>query len=446
MSWNRFVKPSYVFAAHTLLFCFTILLVLKLDHLVSYSWWTIFFPLFLFHAVVARARFSFPGSYVSNSRHVPLLVVFEMLLCVFLESSYVKKAPTISLKIVFLPLLAFELTILVHNLRMGKALLSAAHRILIDDATWETLCYFCIVISMCFLGAGTVLTLRKLSDDSYSLSWWKLFICFGIAECFAFPVCTKWSNIYRNSQNPLASSSSMTIRYLNSNGGVLVSTEDISENRMCDLGGHVMKIAIIVFQILVCMRLELQVKSAASRFIPLPVVFSPIFLAQGLGVYFAASDLMKKIAILLPTWAGTGTYYTYAARARHSFGFLSRGSRLFVWWSTDEGSREEQARMQSNESSGYNTFSGNPPETKRGLPRNDQTDKARRLRAALKEQKEITKASRQNSETNSCKICFDRDISTVLLPCGHRFLCRICSDKCEKCPFCRAIVEKRLPV
>ncbi|KAL8230789.1 hypothetical protein R6Q57_000567 [Mikania cordata] len=320
----------------------------------------------------------------------------------------VKKAPTISLKIVFLPLLAFELTILVHNLRMGKALLSAAHRILIDDAIWEMLCYFCIVISMCFFGAGTVLTLKKLSaynQHHYTRA--------RIAQCFAFPVCTKWSNIQRNSQNPLASSSSMTIRYLNSNGGVLVSTEDISENRVCGLGGHVMKIAIIVFQILLCMRME--VKSAASRFIPLPVVFSPIFLAQGLGVFFAASDLMKKIVILLPTWAGTGTYYTYAARARHSFGFLSRGSRLFVWWSTDEGSREEQARMQSNASSGqlstslplspiiqsknlrYNTFSGNPSETKKRLPRNDKTEEAQRLRAALNEQKEITKASQQNS-------------------------------------------------
>ncbi|KAI7743658.1 hypothetical protein M8C21_031026 [Ambrosia artemisiifolia] len=353
--WNRVANSSQALSAHTLLLCFTLLLLLKLDHVVSYSWWIIFFPLFLFHAVVARGRFSLPGPSVSHGRQVapfhaivatPLLIAFELLLCVYLESAYDKKPPTVSLKIVFLPLLAFEIAILVDNFRMCKALLPGDDDILSDDAIWETLPHFWVAISMVFFVAATVFTLLKLSGvkicaphlflitsisgDISSLGWWDLFINFGIAECFAFLVCTKWSNpvIHRNSQIPLASSSPTAIRYLDWNSGTVESAEDVSEDTMCglqDIGGHVMKIPIIGFQILLCMRLE--GKPAAARDLPLPVVFSPIFLVQGLGVFFAASNLIEKIVILLRTGAGTGIYFTYAARARDSFGFLQRGSR-----------------------------------------------------------------------------------------------------------------------
>lgn len=82
-----------------------------------------------------------------------------------------------------------------------------------------------------------------------------------------------------------------------------------------------------------------------------------------------------------------------------------------------------------------------------------------------------------------CRVCFEREISVVLLPCRHRVLCRYsytllhsikcncgfcwehiclvlllmcffgghvccrnCSEKCKKCPFCRVTIEERLPV
>ncbi|KAI3726809.1 hypothetical protein L1987_66615 [Smallanthus sonchifolius] len=211
MSWNRIAKSSQALSAHTSLFCFTLLLVLKLDHFVSYSWWIVFFPLFLFHAVVARGRFSLPAPSVSHGRHlvpfhaivaIPLLIAFELLLCVFLESAYVKQTPTVSLKIVFLPLLVLELTILVENFRMCKALLPGDDEILSEDAIWETLPHFWVAISMVFFVAGTVFTLLKLSGDIRSLGWWDLFINFGIAECFAFLVCTKWSNPVYQAHHP----------------------------------------------------------------------------------------------------------------------------------------------------------------------------------------------------------------------------------------------------
>ncbi|KAI3726808.1 hypothetical protein L1987_66614 [Smallanthus sonchifolius] len=138
--------------------------------------------------------------------------------------------------------------------------------------------------------------------------------------------------------------------------------------------------------------MRLEGKPTAARFIPPAVVFSPIFLVQGLGVLFAASNLVEKIVIFLRTGAGTRIYFTYAARARDSFGFLQHGSRLLGWWSTDEGSREEQARIYYNGSSGY------PPEIVKRLPKKDLTEEVWGLQAALNEQTEITKSSQQNYE------------------------------------------------
>lgn len=73
MSWRRVAKSLQGFAAHGLLFTFTLLLVLKLDHTVSYSWWTVFLPMWLFHAVVARGRFSLPAPSVPHDRHFMVL-------------------------------------------------------------------------------------------------------------------------------------------------------------------------------------------------------------------------------------------------------------------------------------------------------------------------------------------------------------------------------------
>ncbi|CAH1431185.1 unnamed protein product [Lactuca virosa] len=117
-------------------------IVLKLDHLVSYSWWVIFFPLFLFHAVVARGRFSLPAPSVPHGRDwAPWHAVVATPL---------------------LPLLAFEVTILVDNFRMCKALLPGDDESVSDDAIWETLPHFWVAISMVFFIAATVFTLLKL--------------------------------------------------------------------------------------------------------------------------------------------------------------------------------------------------------------------------------------------------------------------------------------------
>ncbi|KAG5536240.1 hypothetical protein RHGRI_023879 [Rhododendron griersonianum] len=395
MSWRRVAKSAQALAAHAFLFCFTLLLVFKLDHLVFCSWWVIFFPLWLFHGVVARGRFSLPAPSVPHGRHwapchaivaAPLLIAFELLLCIYLESIAVSGSAAVNLKIVFLPLLAFEIIILIDNFRMCKALLPGDDESVSDEAIWETLPgkiqytesfipslykwktvelgvqvyagglrqHFWVAISMVFFVAATLFTLLKLCGISLSflilyftlecgrisvvhlflnfafpylnaefdgqkgrsspvrrsrtwselvkspppvksppsaivaavcnrrrrlqsplpsafldfllcdvnaLGWWDLFINYGIAECFAFLVCTKWSNpvIHRNFRTREASSSSNAIRYLDWNSGLVVSSDDQSHDRICslqDIGGHIMKVPIIGFQILLCMRLE----------------------------------------------------------------------------------------------------------------------------------------------------------------------------------------------
>ncbi|XP_021905543.1 uncharacterized protein LOC110820399 [Carica papaya] len=416
MSWRRVLKSVQALAAHSLLFSFTLLLVLKLDHIVSYSWWLIFFPLWMFHAVVARGRFSLPAPSVPHNRHwapchavvaTPLLIAFELLLCIYLESIYVYDFAAVTLKIVFLPLLALEIIILIDNFRMCRALMPGDEESMSDEAIWETLPHFWVAISMVFFVAATVFTFLKLCGDVGALGWWDLFINFGIAECFAFLVCTKWSNpvIHRNSRTREASSSSTTVRYLDWNSGLIVSPEEHQhQDRLCglqDIGGHIMKIPVIAFQVLLCMRLEGTPPRA--RDIPIPVLFSPLFLLQSAGVLFAASKLIEKIVLLLRSEAGTGMYFRFSSRVHDCLGFLHHGSRLLGWWSIDEGSREEQARLFHEGSSGL-------------------------------------------VEKVLCRVCFEGEISVVLLPCRHRILCSKCCEKCKKCPICRVSIEERLPV
>lgn len=134
-------------------------------------------------------------------------------------------------------------------------------------------------------------SLRLYAGDVEALGWWDLFINYGyithslflyssnnhplcciqtiavslvlsVAECFAFLICTKWYNpaIHRRSNLARASSSSTSIRYLHWSNSVLESPEeDHNEGRMCslqDIGGHIMKIPFIGFQVMLFMYLE----------------------------------------------------------------------------------------------------------------------------------------------------------------------------------------------
>ncbi|XAR65385.1 hypothetical protein NMG60_11009496 [Bertholletia excelsa] len=456
MSWRRVGKALQAVAAHSLLFSFTLLLALKLDRVVLYPWWVIFTPLWLFHVVVSRGRFSLPAPSMPYDRQwapfhavvaTPLLVAFELLLCIYLESSY-----AINLKIVFLPLLSFEVAILIDNIRMCRALMPGDEELMTNEAIWETLPHFWVAISMVFFIAATIFTLLKLCDDVTALGWWDLFINYGIGECFAFLTCTKWYNpaIHRHCNVGEVGSSSTSIRYLDWDSGLVVSMdEDQQQSRVCclqDIGGHIMKVPFIVFQILLFMWLEGTPPRA--REIPNLVIFLPLLMLQGVGVLVTIYRFIEKIILLLHGGAPTGTYFRISSRARDYFGLMLHGSRLLGWWSIDEGSRKEHAQLYYAGASGYNTFS---PDTVKKMPRSDLAEEIWRLQAALCEQREITKFrqleyEKLQNEKILCRVCFERPINVVLVPCRHHVLCSMCSEKCKRCPICRVSIEERLAV
>ncbi|KAL2234959.1 UNVERIFIED_CONTAM: hypothetical protein Sindi_1228100 [Sesamum indicum] len=363
-----------------------------------------------FHAIVAT----------------PLLVAFELLLCVHLERSY-----AVNLKIVFLPLLALEVAILVDNIRMCRALMPGDEENISDEAIWETLPHFWVSISMVFFIAATTFTLLKLCGDVAALGWWDLFINYGVAECFAFLICTKWYNpaIHRRSHLTASTSSSMSFRHLNWSNSVLASPEeDHQENSMCslqDIGGHVMKIPFIGFQVMLFMYLEGTPPGA--KHIPIPLLFSPLLLLQGVGFLFAIYRCFEKINLLLHGDADSGSSFRLPPTAYDYMGFLRRGSRLLGWWSIDEGSREEQARLYYAGESGYNTFS---PDAVKKMPKAELAKEICRLQSALVAQTEITNISQEEferlqNEKILCRVCFDEQINVVLLPCRHYVLCRV---------------------
>ncbi|CAB4295557.1 unnamed protein product [Prunus armeniaca] len=417
MTWRSVAKSLQPLLAHASLFTFTIFLVLKLHHAVRYHWWIIFSPLWLFHAVVARGRFSLPAPKLPNDRNwapfhavmaTPLLVAFELMLCIYLESRYV-----VSLKIVFAPLVALELAILFDNIRMCKALMPSDDEHVSDDVIWETLPHFWISISMVFLTAATIFTLLKINGDISVLGWWDLFINFGIAECFAFLVCTKWYNpaIHRHAHIQEPCSPSMTIRYLDWNSGLVVSSdEDQDESAVCslqDIGGHIMKIPLICFQILLFMHLE--GRPSVARHISIPVLFTPLLLLQGAGVLFAAYRLTEKILLLVHNGVFSGRYLDITSKVREYFGFFRHGSRFWVGGRlTKEVERNRldcivqglqevlsTSKCWIDAALWYDTFS---PDIVKKLPRSDLVQEIWKLQAALSEQTEITKFSQQEYE------------------------------------------------
>lgn len=102
------------------------------------------------------------------------------------------------------------------------------------------------------------------------------FVC-SIAECFAFLVCTKWSNPIIQHEGSLQIGPGGLPTYVSQpsfrptesadDGSTSRTDEDDSADGMCgrqDLGGHLLKIPILLFQILLCMKLEVCQRSSYS--------------------------------------------------------------------------------------------------------------------------------------------------------------------------------------
>lgn len=43
-------------------------------------------------------------------------------------------------------------------------------------------------------------------------------------------------------------------------------------------------------------------------------------------------------------------------------------------------------------------------------------------------------------EEKLCKICMDRNIAIVFVPCGHLVTCKQCAEAVDKCPMCYTVI------
>ncbi|XP_032765844.1 baculoviral IAP repeat-containing protein 3 isoform X2 [Rattus rattus] len=48
---------------------------------------------------------------------------------------------------------------------------------------------------------------------------------------------------------------------------------------------------------------------------------------------------------------------------------------------------------------------------------------------------------RKLQEERTCKVCMDREVSLVFIPCGHLVVCKECAPSLRKCPICRGTIK-----
>uniref|UniRef100_A0A5F8H3Q1 Baculoviral IAP repeat containing 2 n=1 Tax=Monodelphis domestica TaxID=13616 RepID=A0A5F8H3Q1_MONDO len=48
---------------------------------------------------------------------------------------------------------------------------------------------------------------------------------------------------------------------------------------------------------------------------------------------------------------------------------------------------------------------------------------------------------RRLQEERTCKVCMDKEVSIVFIPCGHLVVCKECAPSLRKCPICRGIIK-----
>ncbi|XP_063315642.1 baculoviral IAP repeat-containing protein 7 isoform X3 [Pelobates fuscus] len=48
---------------------------------------------------------------------------------------------------------------------------------------------------------------------------------------------------------------------------------------------------------------------------------------------------------------------------------------------------------------------------------------------------------RRLKEERVCKVCLDKDVSMVFVPCGHLVVCTDCAPNLRTCPICRAVIR-----
>merc|ERR1712060_91413 len=101
---------------------------------------------------------------------------------------------------------------------------------------------------------------------------------------------------------------------------------------------------------------------------------------------------------------------------------------------------EEKRRRRMVQGSGSGDEAAAEPETgdmESGA--SEPNDATSRLRSQVFE---LQKRLEGELERHLCKICYEREINTVILDCNHRAVCARCLDQVATCPLCRAPITK----
>ncbi|XP_014425935.1 baculoviral IAP repeat-containing protein 2 [Pelodiscus sinensis] len=53
----------------------------------------------------------------------------------------------------------------------------------------------------------------------------------------------------------------------------------------------------------------------------------------------------------------------------------------------------------------------------------------------------IEEQLRRLQEERTCKVCMDKEVSIVFIPCGHLVVCKECAPSLRKCPICRGTIK-----
>merc|ERR550534_2538454 len=64
------------------------------------------------------------------------------------------------------------------------------------------------------------------------------------------------------------------------------------------------------------------------------------------------------------------------------------------------------------------------------------------LKIAEDQNSKLEKEIQNVKESRLCKICLDREVSQVFLPCGHSICCNKCVIGLQICPICRENIRK----
>mmetsp|Transcript_45097 Transcript_45097/g.116635 ORF Transcript_45097/g.116635 Transcript_45097/m.116635 type:complete len:257 (-) Transcript_45097:235-1005(-) len=68
------------------------------------------------------------------------------------------------------------------------------------------------------------------------------------------------------------------------------------------------------------------------------------------------------------------------------------------------------------------------------------------FRVRMREYRFMYGEKEEEGDKDICKVCFDREIDTVLVPCGHIVVCGECASNVSRCPLCRNVIEQKVKV